>query len=452
MKTENKTIEFQVKKEDEGKYLRLPLDIPDHVEILEIKPSYTGDEADSTLTDEEKNVIDFALTDENGDDLGASGSNTRPVKISRSFASAGYKRREPKGKWTIIIGCYQIKKEGSTVRYDITFRFKEYRYLKGDIHTHTLNSDGSMSYDDLARKAAKKGLDFLFITDHNNSTEDLKMPAVAGLTVIDGLELTNYKAHVNLLGVKKPYNGSYAVGSLAELNEKLEQARQNGAMRVVNHPFCHMCPVKWNIDDIAYDGIEIWNGPSNRKELKALDWWQKKLEAGERIPVVGGSDYHRDYYITDLLASPATRVRCDSNDKETILKALKEGRCVVTKTTDSPMIDIRCGGLTIGDTVEFSGRTEVEISVDKLKKNHALQVFNQTGMIYEETAVKKGRFAKVFPVEESGFIRAQILYKPGFIVRFVYKKVMGTLSKEEAKKPIPALLEAITNPIYFKKN
>ncbi|MEI6580161.1 MAG: CehA/McbA family metallohydrolase, partial [Eubacteriales bacterium] len=322
MKVDTIKIEHNIKKSDEKKFLRVPLIIPDNVETIEIKPSYTGDEVNANVTDKEKNVIDFALADENGDDLGSSGSNIRKIVISKSFASDGYKRREPKGTWQIIIGCFQVKSTGSKVVYDIKYIFREYRYLKGDIHSHTTNSDGKYTIEQLMKKAKNKDLDFIFITDHNNSTEDMAIPLVKGLTTIEGLELTSYDGHINLLGVKKPYVGSYAVGSINELNEKLRQSKQRGAMRVVNHPFCFMCGMIWDIDQLDFDGIEIWNGPATAKEMIAVRWWQKKLEEGRRIPIVGGSDYHHDYFVTDLLASPTTRVWCDSNDSSEIKKDL----------------------------------------------------------------------------------------------------------------------------------
>ncbi len=452
MKIETKIIEYDIKKEDEKKYIFLPLEIPDNTESITIKVGYSGDEASSTVTDKEKNVIDFALADENGDDIGASGSNTRTIAVSKNYASDGYKRREPKGTWQIIVGCYQVKQAGSKVRYEVEFAPKKFRYLKGDLHMHTTNSDGKYTYEQLTEKARRKGLDFIIITDHNNSTEDLPIPRMKGLTIIEGLELTNYDGHINLLGVKKPYEGSYAVGSLPELNEKLKQSKANGAMRILNHPFCSMCPINWDLDDIDYDGIEIWNAPANIKEMKAVDWWQKKLEAGFRIPVVGGSDYHRDYYITDLLASPTTRVWCDSNDKQTILEAIKKGHCVITRNPKSTMLDIRCGEIAVGDTVKLTENEKktVTITAIGMKKGHKLQVFNQTGLIFEYIGKSAKPYSYTTEAAGNGFIRAQVVFRKKFFSKILHKAVVRSLSKEEAKKPLPELLYAITNPIYFE--
>ncbi len=451
MKTENRKIEFVIHKSDERKYRYIPLEIPENVERVEIKPSYTGDDANSNVTDEEKNVIDFALVDENADDLGSSGSNTRKIVISSSFASDGYKRTTPRGTWQIIVGCYQVKATGSIARYDITYIFKEFRYLKGDLHTHTTNSDGKYTVTQLAHKAKRKGLDFLFITDHNNSTEDLAIPLVKGLTIIEGLELTNYDGHINLLGAKKPYNGSFAVNTMDQLNDKLMQAKQNGAMRVLNHPFCFMVPINYNFEEVDYDGVEIWNGPALAKEMKAIDWWQEKLEAGDHIPIVGGSDYHRDYIVTDLLASPTTRVWCDSNDKQTILTAIKNGRCVITRSVCSAMIDMRCAEQTVGDTVKLEDAKTVTITASKMKKGHKLQVFSEQGLIHEYINKSRKDYFYNAQVTGPGFIRAQIVYNKSFVGKLLHKVVLRTLSAQEAKKPVPELLYAITNPIYFVK-
>lgn len=442
-------LEHKILKEDERKYLYLPLDIPEDTESFTVNVSYEGEGAGSNLTDEEKNVIDFALVDENGDDVGASGSNTRSITIGTNFSSPGYRRCSPKGTWQVIIGCYQVKAKGSSVKYDITFELKHFRFLLGDLHAHTTGSDGALSIDGLAAKAAKKGLDFIFVTDHNNSTQDTPIPRVKGLSVIEGLELTNYNGHINLLGLAKPYDGSYAVNSIDELNKKLGQAKSRGAMRVLNHPFCFMCPILWNFDEIDYDAIEIWNGPAVRKEMIALDWWQKELEKGRRIPVTGGSDYHRDYFITDLLASPTTRVWCDSNDPVTILEALKKGKAVITKGLDTTMLDIRCGDFTIGDDVLLDGEKNVVINSSALKKNHTLQIFTQDGLAFEYKAKKKGDYSYSMTIKEKGFVRAQVVYEKGFFASLLHKLVLSTMSKEEAKKDIPPLVYAVTNPIYF---
>jgi len=46
------------------------------------------------------------------------------------------------------------------VEYEITFEPRQVRLLKGDLHTHTLASDGVHTAEELGWKALRHGLDF----------------------------------------------------------------------------------------------------------------------------------------------------------------------------------------------------------------------------------------------------------------------------------------------------
>ena len=45
------------------------------------------------------------------------------------------------------------------------------RWYKGNLHTHTLNSDGDSTPDEVVRWYREHGYDFLVLTDHNVMTE-----------------------------------------------------------------------------------------------------------------------------------------------------------------------------------------------------------------------------------------------------------------------------------------
>ena len=66
---------------------------------------------------------------------------------------------------------------------------------KGNLHTHTLNSDGDSTPDEVVRWYREHGYDFLVLTDHNFVTEVDGLNAVQGapgkFLVVRGEEVTS---------------------------------------------------------------------------------------------------------------------------------------------------------------------------------------------------------------------------------------------------------------------
>ena len=54
------------------------------------------------------------------------------------------------------------------------------RWFKGNTHTHTLNSDGDSTPDDVVRWYREHGYDFLVLTDHNFLTSVDALNALHG--------------------------------------------------------------------------------------------------------------------------------------------------------------------------------------------------------------------------------------------------------------------------------
>ena len=98
--------------------------------------------------------------------------------ISETDATPGYNPCSlVPGRWQIIVGAYKVAPGGVNVTYEITFTFKRLRLLKGDLHTHTVGSDGVFTAAELGRRARLHGLDFLAITDHNQMVSRQSLPA-----------------------------------------------------------------------------------------------------------------------------------------------------------------------------------------------------------------------------------------------------------------------------------
>lgn len=451
MHKDNIVIKLKISKEQEKQFIRVPFDVPDNVETLNIKYSYFGDNVNSLPKEFEKNVIDIAVLRPDGREAGATGSNKKSIIISESFSTPGYDKIEiTKGRWTIICGAYLVMSEGVEVTYEISFTFKRYRWLKGDLHLHSVYSDGKNTVPELGVKALKSGYDFIILTDHNNFFHNRRLPDIENLTIIPGVEFTHYKGHMNLWGLETPYLGSYAVNTFEEFKALYEEAKSRGALISLNHPLCTLCPWKWGFDQIQYDAAEVWNGPMRLDNLRAVEWWHQQLVEGKKITAVGGSDFHLDFTPVKMFGKPTTYVYAKSPSPKDILDAIKGGRVVTVKNPKAPFIQMSSGDAVIGDTVKLSDDTVIKISINKLKRNYSLIVYDQDCIIHSYKSRRNAPYSVELSVKKKGFVRAEIRYYPRLLERLFFRAVMMVMLRSQAFVKIPEFISALTNPIYLE--
>lgn len=337
-------------------------------------------------------------------------------------------------------------------------------WLKGDTHLHTNNSDGVLTLQQLIAECRKKNLDFIMVTDHNyNSVKESYFDG--GMLVIQGQEITDYLGHVNIWGKKVPQQPCntatgerlYDIKTEADFTNLLDLCRKAGAQISLNHPFCTNCPYRMDPENYDFDCVEVWNTIQHSDNMKCRDWWVGELLKGRRLAAVGGSDFHREYGITPFLASPTTYVLCEEKSEEAILKALKEGRGVVTNSPDAGMIYLTAGTAQIGDTVCLSAGLHAEIRVTKLRAKHTVRIYNNEKIIFEHRA-KRGEesFTAAVPIRGKGFVRAEITYRfnalneklvcLGEYLFFKSKKIENV----KRLKKLPDFLWAFTNPIWVE--
>jgi len=296
---ETRSIEIFIKPEQRRSYFNLPFTMPENVDSFTLAYHYdrsSTSDSEGGFTDSRRvNTIDLGLIAPDGSQAGASGSDKSEISIGPTSATPGYNAVPLEaGEWQIMVGAYKIASEGVRVTYDLTFTFKQPRWLRGDFHTHTIASDGVLTAGELGIHALRHGLDFLAITDHNQFVSAAQLPQIPGLTLIQGVEWTHYEGHANFLGVDRPYNEPFPTSTPAETLSRFTSARQRGALIVINHPFDEGSGFNFDFHTLPFDCLEIWNGPMRESNLQAVGMWRSLLAAGQKIPIVGGSDYHRD--------------------------------------------------------------------------------------------------------------------------------------------------------------
>jgi hypothetical protein len=434
---ETRSVSLTIDHEREGSYFTLPLQVPEGVESIAIayryprRPAVPHEMERGTFTERsEVNVVDIGLLDPHGEQVGATGSDKSEIMVSEVEATPGYRRWAiVPGEWQIVVGAYVIAPEGVTVEYTIRMQRKARRLLKGDIHTHTLASDGVHTAEELAYKALRNGLDFVVITDHNQPITRDALPRVAGVTMIPGLEWTHYRGHAGFLGVEMPYDGCFATNSDEEAQARFESARARGAVITINHPFDAPWDFRFDLGRLPHDCIEIWNGPMRACNLQALAYWHRRLEAGERIVACGGSDYHRDTPFL-FLGGPTMAVYAESAGPSDILAALRAGRSFITYSPEGPEVEMSAGEASLGGSVRWAEVREVRLEVRRLEAGDVVRAVTGRGSEVLFTAATSGSGSVSYRMEAPGFVRVEVLrvFVPG----------------------TPAVPAAVTNPIWFE--
>lgn len=433
-------------KADQGIYVYIPIEIDDDVERMEIHYDYTPWQPKGSAW---KNDVDVIVLDEKGNDVGTRGSVIRDITISPYYSTPGFDTRKiNKGTWNVVVLPARMISEEVDFSLKIKTFTKEKRWYKGETHCHTHNSDGNLSYDQLIKKAKKAGLDFMFITDHNRTI--LHLPkSLDYLTVIPGVELTYVNGHSNVWGLQVPYTGTFVTNEQQGYLDKKAEAESKGALVSINHPHCSKCGWHWPLDNFDFDCVEIWNGPMRLDNMKTIEWWDNELKKGRHLSAVGGSDFHRDYYIVPLFAMPTTHVLSDGREPEDIMKGIKEGRTTMTCFPSSTFIEMNVGDAVIGDTVELKEGIKVSVKVKGLKRGHVLRVLDQDGEIYTHKAKCMEDHVAEIPIRSKGYVRAEVVYKYKGILKILYNIGLKFFMPEQAFKETPPMVFAICSPIWF---
>lgn len=414
MNTQTIHLETRISPEQERAYFPLAFQVPAGVASMTITYHYPrrittlaegqGKVEERTL---EVNIIDLGLSAPGNVHAGASGSDRDTITISPWYASPGYTPMEvTAGVWQIIIGAYRVQPGGVTVAYDITFTMKALQRFQGDTHMHTTASDGKLTSEELADLARKQGLDFIIITDHNNFAMNHHLPQRPDLTVIPGTEWTHYKGHSGFWGVKEPYRTPFCVNTPAEARAVIDEARGKGALIVVNHPFCKPeCGWAWGFDLAPCDLVEVWNGPlmAQPENAACLAWWHGQLTEGKRIPVTGGSDFHRLGPML-LPGMPCTCVFAPSRSQGDILDALRQGNSYIKYAPDGP--DMELDGATLGGTLP-DGPFQVRFT--RLKAGDQVRVITHQGVETHEADPQVTAMTLTVEEGDARFIRFEVV-------------------------------------------
>jgi PHP domain len=165
------------------------------------------------------------------------------------------------------------------------------RWLKGDLHCHTIHSDGLNSVQEIVRNAIDLGLDVLAVTDHNTNTHHEELDRLSHLPIIliPGEEVTTYWGHANMWGLREWID--FRCADEDSIQAVRKYVLRKGGLISVNHPKCLGPPWLFRGWE-GYPAMEVWQAPWRFHNWESLERWDALLRNGERVVAVGGSDVH----------------------------------------------------------------------------------------------------------------------------------------------------------------
>lgn len=198
-------------------------------------------------------------------------------------------------------------------------------WLKGNLHTHSTESDGEPTPQQIVDIYAEHNYDFLAITDHNKLTDISPLDA-KGLTLIPGSELNGGRGqlgqhyHLVVLGLREPPPS----GAELSLHELIELALQLGELCWIAHPSWSSLSSA-DLSDIArVNGLEAYNTTCHRGIGRGESFvqWDELLVRGHTLWGLGVDDAHWHY--PDALGGWIW-LKAASRKPEDIMAALQAG-------------------------------------------------------------------------------------------------------------------------------
>jgi predicted metal-dependent phosphoesterase TrpH len=370
----------------------LPIEVPAGVNAIEV--SYVYDHTTYGLPNNTLgNALDIGIFDASGHDLGNaagfrgwSGGARSSFRITHGSATPGYLAGplDP-GTWYVALGPYSVAPTtGLTWSVTVTLTFGDpepaYQPLpppasvpgrgpgwyRGDMHIHSVHSDGRRTLAQVAADARAAGLDFIASTEHNTSSAGLDWGRWApdDLLVIPGEEVTTRGGHWLAVGVPAGtwIDWRYRVTD-GRFGQFADEVRALGGFVGAAHPFSPFSGTTWTFGYQHVDVIEVWNGPWSVDDQATVAAWHAALVAGRRYPAVGNSDAHT---VDNVIGHPQTVVRADDLSATAVVAAVRAGRSWLAESAGVDLsFTVSAGGTvaSIGETLPGRLVVDAELAV-----------------------------------------------------------------------------------------
>ena len=217
------------------------------------------------------------------------------------------------------------------------------RWYKGNLHTHTTQSDGDSTPDEVARWYKENRYQFLVLSDHNYLTEVTGLNGIMAASerflLIPGEEVTSQfnqsPVHVNGYNLTRLVAPSRGDSVVETIQRNVDAIREVGGLPSINHPNFRWAFGSRELLQVRDCRLfEVYNGHPTVYNRgggggESLDeMWDVLLTAGRRIYGIAVDDAHRFKEFRKDLSNPGkgwVMARAPSLSTEGIMAALQAG-------------------------------------------------------------------------------------------------------------------------------
>jgi len=289
-------------------------------------------------------------------------------------------------------------------------------WYKGNLHTHTLNSDGDSTPDDVVRWYREHGYHFVAITDHNYLTSVDGLNALHGadakFLVVKGEEVTDRfgdkPIHVNGLdpaGFIKPPGGTSVVSMLQNMVDGIRTAR--GAPSI-NHPNFGWAISAEELGQVQRTRLfEVFNGHPTVNNAGGggvpglEEVWDRLLSSGKLIYGLAVDDAHYFKRPEDkTVPRPGfgwVHVRAAGLEPRAIVDALERGDFYSSTGVELLMLESSASAMTIAVRTQPSSK-------------YRIQFIGRQGAVLSEATMSPATYT--FKGDE-GYVRAKVIESNG---------------------------------------
>ena len=287
------------------------------------------------------------------------------------------------------------------------------KWYKGNLHTHTTESDGDADPEVVVEWYKQHGYDFLVLSDHNHRTI-LDHPVEGGPLMIPGEEISariqsgTIPIHLNGIGISRVVEPIDADEIVPTIQANVDAILQAGGIVSINHP-----NYQWAFDHTHISQItgahlvEIFNGKHGANnhggpgKFTTEEIWDGVLSAGKRIFGVATDDSHNYFDFAKDMSNPGRGwvfVEAEELTSNAIVNGLAAGRFYSST----------------GVTLERLNTTEDSIDIKIVQESTELYLTTFSGtdsVVYEET---EGLECSYTINDKKDYVRATVVSSNGY--------------------------------------